>query len=138
MSDTTLVGTMPAMDPVAEITRLSKAALDLAERLREHGHTLTLRGMTGPLGAAENLQSVGGSLQQILNRFDGSQVELQQLRELARTTELINTTLDLDPVLYEVTDAVITLTGAERGYIVLKDADTGELSFRVARNKDQQ
>src|SRR5450432_785462 len=138
MSDTTLVGTMPAMDPVAEITRLSKAALDLAERLREHDKTLTMRGMTGPLGSSETLQSVGITLQQILNRFDGSQVELQQLRELARTTELINSTLDLDHVLYEVTDAVIQLTGAERGYIVLKDAETGELSFRVARDKQER
>ncbi len=138
MSDTTLVGTMPTMDPVAEITRLSKAALELAEKLRDHGETLRLRGMTAPAGAAEALQTVGSSLQLILNRFDGSQVELQQLRELARTTELINSTLDLDHVLYEVTDAVIQLTGAERGYIVLKDAETGGLSFRVARNKKKE
>jgi adenylate cyclase len=33
---------------------------------------------------------------------------------------------------------VIALTGAERGYVVLKDPDTGELVFRVARDDRQR
>jgi PAS domain S-box-containing protein len=62
---------------------------------------------------------------------------VQQLRELARTTEVINSSLDLDLVLNDVIDTVIQLTKAERGYIVLKDPETGILEFRVARNVQQ-
>jgi PAS domain S-box-containing protein len=35
-------------------------------------------------------------------------------------------------------DNVIELTGAERGYLVLRDEDTGVLEFRVARNLDRE
>jgi PAS domain S-box-containing protein len=35
-------------------------------------------------------------------------------------------------------DNVIELTGAERGYIVLRDEDTGNLEFRVARGMDRE
>jgi adenylate cyclase len=51
---------------------------------------------------------------------------------------LINSTLDLDLVLNDVIDTVILLTGAERGYIVLRDPATGELEFRVARNAQRR
>jgi PAS domain S-box-containing protein len=35
-------------------------------------------------------------------------------------------------------DNVIDLTGAERGYLVLREEETGELEFRVARNLDRE
>ena len=64
--------------------------------------------------------------------------ELDDLRALAATTRLINSSLDEDSVLNEVMDTAIELTGAERGYIVLRDRATGELRFRVARNAERE
>ena len=53
------------------------------------------------------------------------QIELRQLRALAETTALINSSLDTDSVLNQVMDTVIQLTGAERGYIMLTNKGTG-------------
>jgi adenylate cyclase len=131
-------GNAPAIDPTAEIQRLSKTALELSDLIRAHRDTLAQRGMTAPTGAPENLQTIGSDLQRLTSFLDNSQIELQQLRELARTTDLVNSTLDLDIVLDDVIDTVIQLTGAERGYIVLKDPETEELVFRVARDKNKQ
>ncbi|MEL7235409.1 MAG: GAF domain-containing protein, partial [Chloroflexota bacterium] len=61
-----------------------------------------------------------------------------QLRALADTTALIASTLDVDEVLNQVMDTVVRLTGAERGYIVLKNKETGEMEFRVARGMAQE
>jgi len=131
-------GSAPAIEPTAEIQRLSKTASELSDLLKAHQNTLAQRGMAAPSGAPENLQTIGGELQRLTTFLDSSQIELQQLRELARTTDLVNSTLDLDIVLDDVIDTVIQLTGAERGYIVLKDPETEELTFRVARDKNKQ
>ena len=58
---------------------------------------------------------------------------LQQLRRLAETTALVNSPQETDEVLNQVMETVIQLTQAERGYIVLKNHETGELEFKVAR-----
>jgi adenylate cyclase len=46
--------------------------------------------------------------------------------------------LDLPQVLNRVMDKIIEITGAERGYLVLRDEETGKLEFRVARNLDRE
>jgi GAF domain-containing protein len=51
-----------------------------------------------------------------------------RLLMLYRITQSFNSTLDLDEVLENVIDAVIEITGAERGFLMLKDP-TGELVF---------
>jgi len=60
------------------------------------------------------------------------------LLQLSQLLRLLNSSLDPDAVLTEVVDTAIALTGAERGYIVLRAPDTGELQFRVARDYKQQ
>jgi len=64
--------------------------------------------------------------------------ERDQLHALSEVGAVINSTLDLPQVLNSVMDNVIKLTGAERGYLVLRDEDTGQLEFRVARNLDRE
>jgi PAS domain S-box-containing protein len=127
-----------ASNLVEDIERLSKLARELADKIRDHRDMLARRGMSVPANAVEGLQGVSLVLAQLLNRFDNSQIELEQLRGLARTLELINSSRELDMVLDEVVDTVIILTGAERGYIVLKDPSTGQLAFRVARDNRQR
>jgi GAF domain-containing protein len=57
---------------------------------------------------------------------------------LVRTLSLINSSLELGKVLEEVMDTVVRLTGAERGYLMLLDRNTGELEVRTARNWDRE
>ena len=59
--------------------------------------------------------------------------ERRSLRDLASIGQVINSTLELDEVLQVVMDTLIRLTGAERGFLMLRGAD-GELGLRVARN----
>lgn len=125
-------------DPIDAIKRVAKVVSEMTAVLRSQRDMLiSQRNLTLPAEPLDNLQKFGDDLNQLLTRLTDNQVELQQLRELARTTEVINSTIDLDRVLNDVIDTVITLTGAERGYIVLKDPQTGDLEFRVARKLAQ-
>lgn len=66
--------------------------------------------------------------------------ESEQLRlaALYRVSHSLGSTLNLDEVLHQVMDAVIELSGAERGFLMLLDPDTGELHLRVARNMEHE
>ncbi len=59
------------------------------------------------------------------------------MRALAETIEMINSIHETDEVLRRVMDTVIQLSGAERGFIMLRDRDTDELEFKIARGADQ-
>ena len=74
----------------------------------------------------------------LAGRLNEQQIELKRLRALAETSALINSSLGLHEVLSKVIDTVLALTGAERGYIVLRDEASGEMTFRVARNLDKE
>jgi sigma-B regulation protein RsbU (phosphoserine phosphatase) len=60
-----------------------------------------------------------------------------RLATLYRISQAFSSSLDLDEVLARVMDEVIASTRAERGFLMLRDAD-GQLAFRVARGMDQQ
>ena len=78
-------------------------------------------------------------VEQLLNlvteerKLTGQQHRLAKLYEVSR---VIGTSLDLQTVLDQVMDAIIALTGAERGFLVMLD-DDGKLEVKVARNFDQ-
>ncbi len=59
-----------------------------------------------------------------------------RLRRLLRINKRLNSDLRLSRVLETIIDTVIELTDAERGFLLLKDAD-GELVVKVARNIDE-
>ncbi|MBI5928088.1 MAG: GAF domain-containing protein [Chloroflexi bacterium] len=64
--------------------------------------------------------------------------ELGEFQQLVRTSALITSSLDLQQVLQEVMDTIISLTRAERAYLMLRDHETDELSIRAARNWDRE
>jgi GAF domain-containing protein len=61
-----------------------------------------------------------------------------RLAALYRVTRVLGTSLDLDEVLGQVIDAVIGLTGAERGLLVLVNQESKEWSLKTARNFDPE
>ncbi len=67
-----------------------------------------------------------------------SSEETARLEALYRVSQALGTTLDLDEALKQVMDAVIELTNAERGYLVLLDADSKNWKVRTARNFSQE
>lgn len=113
--------------------KLSQSALSLQQELRTQEISLRKLGAGLPIDTLNRLNTVHDELINLTNRIQDQQTELAQLRTLAITTELVNSSLNLDTVLNEVMDQVIQLTGAERGYIMLRDTITGELQPTVVR-----
>lgn len=64
-------------------------------------------------------------------------VPTDRLNLLYQLTQTFNSSLDLKDVLNTVMDEIVKATGAERGFLMLKQ-DDGEISFRAARGMDQQ
>ena len=63
--------------------------------------------------------------------------EQPRLAALYEISAALGSTLDLDRVLNQVMDAIIELTGAERGFLMLFE-DAGDLEVRVARNVEKE
>lgn len=61
--------------------------------------------------------------------------ELETLYEIART---LNSSLVFDEVLRKVMDQVIRVVDAERGFLVLVDPHSNELTFPIARDKQER
>ena len=90
-----------------------------------------------PAGTLENLSRLIGSLQRISHTIVNNEEQNQNLIALADIGQIVNSSLDSDEVLRVVMDTIVRLTKAERGFLMLKDAD-GKLSTRIARNWEQE
>jgi adenylate cyclase len=116
------------------ISRLLSKLNAVESQFRQQRSQLQRQGMSLPPGTLLGLQQIRSDLESLSEAFAATHTELHRLRELSRTAEVINSTLDLDSVLNEVMDTVILLTRAERGYLMLRNPETGALDSRVARN----
>ncbi len=123
--------------PLEQIRQLSQQVEQTSNALRGQREYLRQFGMNLPFGTLETIQKSKQQLDTLMSHVALTQSELRQLRGLADTTALINSSLDTFDVLNQVIDRVVGLTGAERGYIALRNAQTGKLEFRVARGMDQ-
>ncbi len=85
----------------------------------------------------DGLNGLHQTLERLTPQIAAQEDELHRLRELARTAGVINSSLELDTVLNTVMDTIISLTKAERGFLMLKD-EKGELQFRIARNLERE
>jgi adenylate cyclase len=117
---------------LTEIQRLQGYVNEVMTALHSQQEILRMRGMNLPPGAIQNLENIDKDLRGLEKHLASEETELIQLRALAATSAMINSSLDLDEVLASSMNEVIKLTGAERGYIVLQNAETGTLEFRVA------
>lgn len=77
-------------------------------------------------------------LAQLAQDLHAEQEDREQLEGIQRVSQAITSSLDLTNVLNMVMDTIIELTGAERGFLMLLNPESGELDFRVARNMDRE
>lgn len=61
-----------------------------------------------------------------------------RMETLNRVVKVVTSVRDLDSVLEILMDHLVELFGAERGFIMLVDPESGALEFRTARNFDKQ
>ena len=64
--------------------------------------------------------------------------KLQQFQHLIDVSGMMSSSLELDAVLTNVIDNVISLSNAERAYLMLYDRNTEEMTVRAARNWDRE
>ena len=95
------------------------------------------------LDAAQASATVDGikELEDSLERISEILIPFEQrfsnLQALAGIGQVVNSTLELDEVLQIVMDTIVRLTGAERGFLMLRNED-GEMETRIARNWEQE
>ena len=117
----------------SQLTGLKTRADEVKTLLEQQQELLRRRGISLPASAIDRLWTVRSSIDKLSFALVDTHMQLQQLRRLADTTALVNSAQETDQVLNEVMETVIQLTQAERGYIVLRNRETGELEFTVAR-----
>lgn len=82
------------------------------------------------------------AINQLLNSLSRLNKQVSQLEDdhsnliaLADVSQVVNSSLELDGVLRIVMDTIIQLTGAERGFLMLReDSNGGKLVTHIARN----
>jgi len=133
LPETTTVFKLPSQ----ELAALSRLSLDIKGLVASQSEALARAGLTAPAGALDGLTGLADALDGIQKVVAEHERERAQWAALADIGRVINTSLDLTTVLNEVMDTIIQLTGAERGFLVLKDA-SGALVFRTARGVDRE
>ena len=112
--------------------KITKLDIDSLRNAIEHLRTLTL---------PQEVREASNMVLERLHEFSTDLAETEEQTRLAALFEVSQTlgnTLNLDEVLNQVMDAVIALTGAERGFLMLINPDTGELDLQAARNFEQE
>lgn len=116
-----------------QLKGLKTRADDVKTLLEQQQELLRRRGIGLPADAIDRLWTVRSSIDKLSVALVDTHMQLRQLRRLAETTALVNSAQETDEVLNQVMETVIQLTQAERGYIVLRNRETGEMEFAVAR-----
>ena len=112
-----------------------RSALDSAHQLEA---TLESAGLQLPPDISDIIVNVRQALITGRQQTENIVRQLEMLQNLIRRSALITTSLQLDQVLEQVMDSVISLTGAERAYLMLQDKESGDMTVRAARNWDHQ
>ena len=122
----------------AHARELARHVADLVQLLRDCQNDLRQRGMNLSPASLESLHALERQAETFTGQTLNLQAELRQLQALARSSALVNTLLDLPQVLAYVMDTVVELTGAERGFVVLRGGPAGDLEFAAARGIDRE
>jgi PAS domain S-box-containing protein len=87
--------------------------------------------------AVEGFKEIENSLSRISEILVPFEQRFSHLQALAGIGQVVNSTLEIDEVLQIVMDTIVRLTGAERGFLMLRD-EHGEMQTRIARNWEQE
>ena len=85
----------------------------------------------------DNPSGLERAIQRLQSATDELHLYFEQLDGLTQTSALITSSLNLRDVLDQVMDTVVSLTGAERGYVMLYNPTRREYMIEAARNWDQ-
>ena len=120
--------------PSTPVDQQMKVLSQLAGQIRTS--ILPIRSSLQP-DTLENLSQLESRLYRMAQEVAAFAEERSNLLALTEISQVINSSLDLDDVLRFVMDNIVRLTGAERGFMMLRDT-SGQMSTRIARNWEQE
>lgn len=121
-----------ASNPIGELRQIESLLDQIAKSMNTQKELLRRRRLAMPATIGNTFGNIQREFKRLENNVLEDQTELQQLRALADMSTRITNSLNIDTVLQETMELVIVLTQAERGYIILRNMDSGELEFRVS------
>ena len=126
------------MNPTQDTPQaLDKQLLSLSQQAgRIRSSLLGVRNQLQPT-TLEELSQVESRLYKASQEVNTTLEKFKNLEALADIGQLVNSTIELDEVLRIVMDTIVRLTGAERGFLMLRD-ENGEMTMRIARNWEQE
>ncbi len=127
---------MPEVKTTAISITLTEQIIGFSQLAQKINASLTDHRVALPAGIAQNLTYLSQALERVGKKISEHEDERQDLLALADISQVVNSSLDLNTVLQIVMDTIIRLTGAERGFLMLRDEDR-ELQIRIARNWEQ-
>jgi adenylate cyclase len=88
-------------------------------------------------GTLEGLSQTEANLERLTKLIADTELQYSHLLALTQIGQVVNSTLELDEVLRIVMDTIVSLTRAERGFLMLRD-EKGQLVANVARNWEKE
>jgi putative nucleotidyltransferase with HDIG domain len=116
-----------------ELAQLSREVEALHAQLNTFQAALTRTDITIPSDVLQGVRQLNSRLIVLQESVVILEQERGSLRALAEIGYVVNSSLDLQTVLSEVMDTIIQLSGAQRAFLMLQDAQ-GELYTVVGRN----
>ncbi len=114
---------------------LHKQVMALSQRVGNIRNVLQNR--STPPDTLDDLAHLESTLYQISQRLASFEEEHENMIALANIGQVVNSSLEVNEVLRTVMDTIVRLTGAERGFLMLRD-ENGDMSIRIARNWEQE
>ncbi len=113
-----------------QVNILHSMAQQVQRRLHASRHTIERQ-------LLDQVDQLTRSLAQVRKQIARKEEDYTNLLALADIGQVVNSSLEPNAVLRIVMDTIIRLTNAERGFLMLREAN-GELSIRIARNWEQE
>ena len=110
---------------------------EVSTMVEEIQTALSQRPGSAPPRVYEQLNKLYDTLGRLRKQSTNLEGEWRSLVGMVEVSQAMNSTLELDQVLQIVMDTIIHLTGAERGFLMLRDHE-GDMVIRVARNWEQE
>lgn len=125
-----------------ELEKLRQSLVAMAETVDQQ-HRAIVNANQGDMVQSYNvllrlLTQAKLNIDSLARGLESQEKERRQLRALQEVGAVINSSLEQTEVLNAVMDTIIQLTGAERGFMMLFDEDTGEFQVEVARNINRE
>src|SRR5258707_1110537 len=130
------IGVQPATNPLATIDRINNRIQELEQLITAQQNAAT---DIGPWARSKVIFKIlQGDLAALRQSTAHLNDDTVRFRRLAYVTKLFNSSLDLEQVLTDVIDSVISFLGAQRAFLILLTDSQSSPDIRIGRNWAQE